>query len=240
MHARLAPLLVPLLLAATLLTAALLAGPPRSFAAETPIRLMAFGDSLIHGYGLPAGDTFPEQLQAALEAEGRAVEVINAGSSGDTSAAGRARLAWNLSEDPDAVILLLGANDGLRGLDPAETRRNLEAMLATLEQERIPVLLAGMLAPPNLGEEYGREFNALYPELAGRHDAIFYPFFLQGVAAEPALNQDDGIHPNAEGVATIVDAMLPQVEALLERVEARRAEAGSGAGNAAGREGGDG
>ncbi|MEX0758248.1 MAG: arylesterase [Tistlia sp.] len=198
----------------------LLLGVRPASAAEDPVRLMAFGDSLIHGYGLPAGETFPDQLEAALRDEGHGVEVINAGSSGDTSAAGRARLVWNLSEEPDAVILLLGANDGLRGLEPAETRRNLEAMLATLAAEEIPVLLAGMLAPPNLGAEYGTEFKAVYRELAEAHDVVFYPFFLEGVAAEPALNQDDGMHPNAAGVATIVDSILPKVHELLERVRA--------------------
>lgn len=220
MRPRLAPLLA---LLAVLLAAPVQASAQTGHQAGRPLRLLAFGDSLIHGYGLPAGETFPDQLQAALRAEGRQVEVINAGNSGDTTAAGRARLAWNLSEDPDAVLLLLGANDGLRGLDPAETRRNLEAMLATLEEEQLPVLLAGMLAPPNLGAEYGRAFNAIYPELAERHDLVFYPFFLEGVAAEPALNQPDGIHPNAEGVARIVEGILPKVGELLDRARAQAA-----------------
>lgn len=213
MRLRLAAPLALLLLATPVLS-------PR--AADDPIELMAFGDSLIHGYGLPAGETFPAQLEAALKADGRAVEVTNAGNSGDTTAAGLSRLEWNLSEDPDAVILLLGANDGLRGLDPAETRQNLEEMLAILDKEDIPVLLAGMLAPPNLGAEYGEEFNAIYPDLAERHGVVFYPFFLEGVAAQPALNQDDGIHPNAAGVERIVEGILPSVRDLLERVRADR------------------
>ncbi len=206
---------LPLLLPAALLLVA--AATLRPALADEPLRLMAFGDSLIHGYGLPAGETFPDQLERALDEAGHEVEVINAGSSGETTAGGRARLAWNLSENPDALILLLGANDGLRGLDPAETRANLEAMLQTLGEEEVPVLLAGMRAPPNLGDDYGREFNALYPELAETYGPVFYPFFLEGVAARPALNQDDGIHPNAEGVAHIVEAMLPAVEELLQR-----------------------
>lgn len=201
------------LLGLLVLGAILLGGP----AAAEPLRLMAFGDSLIHGYGLPAGETFPDQLEAALRAEGHEVEVLNAGSSGDTTAAGLARLEWSLEEKADALILLLGANDGLRGLEPAQTRRNLEAMLEILERERVPVLLAGMLAPRNLGAEYVAEFDAIYPELAERHDLLFYPFFLEGVAAEPALNQGDGIHPNAEGVAHIVEGILPAVRALLEQ-----------------------
>ena len=221
------PLFLP---AAVLLAAALLAtaSASRAVQAAEPLRLMAFGDSLIHGYGLPAGETFPDQLERALDESGHAVEVINAGSSGETTAGGRARLAWNLSERPDALILLLGANDGLRGLDPADTRANLEAMLQTLDEKDIPVLLAGMRAPPNLGEDYGREFNALYPELAEAYGPVFYPFFLEGVAARPALNQDDGIHPNAEGVAHIVEAMLPAVERLLQRARESEAQASDG------------
>ncbi|SMF78132.1 acyl-CoA thioesterase-1 [Tistlia consotensis] len=214
-------------LAALLVLPLLAAGTGASLAAEAPLRLMAFGDSLIHGYGLPDGETFPDQLQAALTAQGRAVTVINAGSSGDTSAAGLARLDWNLAEKPDAVILLLGANDALRGLDPAETRRNLEAMLAILERHKLPVLLAGMKAPPNLGAGYAGEFDAIYPALAKRHDLVFYPFFLEGVAAVPALNQDDGMHPNAQGVATIVKGILPKVDELLDRARAAR-EAANG------------
>ena len=198
-------------------------------AAAEPVRLMAYGDSLTHGYGLPAGETFPEQLEAALRADGLDVTVINAGNSGDTTAGGLARLDWALADDPDAVILELGANDGLRGLDPQATYDNLDAILARLTgQERLPVLIAGMLAPPNLGREYGEAFNAVFPRLAKKYDAPFYPFFLEGVAMEPALNQSDGIHPNAAGVAEIVKRIKPHVVRLLEaRDLAGRQDAGN-------------
>jgi len=209
---------------AALLGLALLAPP----AAAEPVRVMAFGDSLTHGYGLPAGETFPDQLEAALRAEGLDVTVLNAGNSGDTTAGGLARLDWALADDPDAVILELGANDGLRGLDPEATYDNLDAILARLTGEGLPVLLAGMLAPPNLGREYGEAFNAVYPRLAKQHDVPLYPFFLDGVAAKPALNQADGIHPNAAGVAEIVARIKPHVVRLLEAKDlAQRSDAGN-------------
>jgi len=196
--------------------------------AAEPLRLMVFGDSLTHGYGLPAGETFPEQLEAALRADGLDVMVINAGNSGDTTAGGRARLDWALADAPDAVILELGANDGLRGLDPAATYDNLDAILAKLAEDDLPVLLAGMLAPPNLGREYTDAFNAVYPRLAKEHEVPLYPFFLDGVAMEPALNQADGIHPNAEGVAAIVQRIKPHVTRLLEATSlAQRPEDGA-------------
>ncbi len=191
-------------------------------AAAAPARLMAYGDSLTHGYGLPAGETFPEQLEAALRDAGLDVTVINAGNSGETSAGGRARLDWALADAPDAVILELGANDGLRGLDPAATYDNLDAMLTRLTSEGLPVLLAGMLAPPNLGREYGEDFNALYPRLAEKHGVPLYPFFLDGVALVPELNQADGIHPNAAGVAVIVERIAPHVIRLLENADIAR------------------
>ncbi len=191
-------------------------------AAAAPARLMAYGDSLTHGYGLPAGETFPEQLEAALRDAGLDVTVINAGNSGETSAGGRARLDWALADAPDAVILELGANDGLRGLDPAATYDNLDAMLARLTSEGLPVLLAGMLAPPNLGREYGEDFNAVYPRLAEKHGVPLYPFFLDGVALVPELNQADGIHPNAAGVAVIVERIAPHVIRLLENADLAR------------------
>ena len=187
------------------------------------IRILALGDSLVAGWGLAENDAFPAQLRRALAAEGLAVEIIDGGVSGDTSAGGRARLAWLLAADapdagPDAVIVELGANDGLRGLDPAETRSNLDAILTELDRGGLPTLLAGMLAPPNLGPDYGDAFAAAYRELAAAHDVIFYPFFLDGVAAEPSLNQGDGMHPNAAGVAVIVENILPSVRALIARV----------------------
>ncbi len=190
--------------------------PAGAAAAAEPVRLMAFGTSLTHGYGLPAGETFPEQLEAALQARGLDVTVINAGNSGDTTAGGLARLDWALADEPDAVILELGANDGLRGLDPAATYDNLDAIMAKLTAEDLPVLIAGMLAPPNLGREYGEAFNQVYPRLAKKYDVPLYPFFLDGVAIEPSLNQADGIHPNADGVAEIVARITPHVVRLLE------------------------
>ena len=173
--------------------------------------VLAFGDSLTAGYGLPARDAFVARLQAALRQQGHAGSV-----SGDTTSGGRARLDWTLSGKVDLVILELGANDGLRGVDPRVTRANLDAMLAALGKRNIPVLLAGMLAPPNLGPEYGEAFNSIYPDLARKHAVTLYPFFLQGVAAKPALNQNDGLHPNAAGVRVIVAAMTPYVVDLLK------------------------
>lgn len=187
-------------------------------AVAAPLKILALGDSLIHGYGLPAGQTFPEQLEAALKAEGHDVVVLNAGNSGDTSAAGLARLDWALADKPDLVLVEFGGNDGLRGIDPADTRANMDAMIARLTAEGLPVLLAGMLAPRNLGAEYAREFDAVFPEVAAKYDVAFYPFFLDGVAAEPSLNQPDGIHPNAAGVAVIVERILPHLVPLLERL----------------------
>lgn len=187
-----------------------------STATAKEIRLLAFGDSLTSGWGLAARDAFPAQLERALHAAGRKnVRVIASGVAGDTSAGGRARLAWSLADRPDVAIVELGANDGLRGIDPASTYGNLDAILAELKRRGIPVLLTGMYAPPNLGSEYGEAFNAIYPRLAERHGVVLYPFFLEGVAVEPALNQPDGIHPNAEGVAVIVERILPYVMRVL-------------------------
>lgn len=180
--------------------------------AAEPTKLLAFGDSLTAGYGLPEADGFTVQLEEALDARGTAVTIINGGVSGDTSAGGRDRLDWALGDAPAAVLLELGANDGLRGLDPDATRDNLDAMLAMLDERGVPVLLLGMLAPPNLGPEYGAAFDAIYPELAAKWDVPLYPFFLDGVAADPALNQPDGLHPNREGVAAIVERLAPVVE----------------------------
>ena len=194
-------------------------GPPAT-AADGPIRtIMAFGDSLTSGYGLPPADAFPVKLEAALRARGHAVRVINAGVAGDTTAGGRARLAWMLADKPDAVILELGANDGLRGLDPAETLANLRAIMEQLKAADLPVLLAGMRAPPNLGRDFGAEFDTIFATVALEYDALFYPFFLEGVAARPTLNQNDGIHPNSAGVAIVVERIIPSVEALLSRVQ---------------------
>lgn len=185
-------------------------------AAAEPIRLLALGDSLTAGYGLPTEQSFPAQLESALRDKGYEVAVINAGVSGDTTAGGLARLDWALSDEPDLVLVELGANDGLRGLDPNDTRRNLAQILERLSERDMPTLLAGMYAPPNLGREYGEVFNALYPELAETYSVPLYPFFLEGVAAEISLNQADGIHPNGAGVAVIVENMLPAVIGLIE------------------------
>jgi acyl-CoA thioesterase-1 len=188
-------------------------------AGAEPFRLLVLGDSLTAGYGLTAPDNFPNRLQAALRANGRNVEVVNAGVSGDTTAGGLARLGWALRDAPDAVIVELGANDALRGLDPQTAYGNLDRILAALVDEQVPTLLAGMRAPPNLGAEYGAAFDAIYPRLAEKHGVPLYPFFLDGVAAQPALNQEDGIHPNAKGVDRIVAAILPHVERLIASAE---------------------
>jgi acyl-CoA thioesterase-1 len=208
------------LLAALLLAAAPAAADASDADGAASVTILAFGDSLVHGYGLPEGKPFPAQLEAALQAQGHAVEVINAGSSGDTSKSGRARLTWVLQDRVDAAIVVLGANDALRGIDPARTRANLDAILGTLKDKGIATLLAGMKAPRNLGSEYVSAFDALYPELADKHDVLFYPFFLKGVAQRPELNQADGIHPNARGVGVIVDNILPKAEALIRRARA--------------------
>ncbi len=206
------------LLAILLLLGGLVTQVP--LAAAQPIKLLTFGDSLIHGYGLPRDETFPAQLQAALRAEGRDVTVINGGNSGDTTAAGRARLDWALSDNPDLVLVTLGGNDMLRGLEPAETYRNLDAILTRLKAEGLPILLTGMLASRNLGAEYAAEFDGVFPRLAEEHDVAFYPFFLDGVAMRPDLNQPDGLHPNGAGVAVIVEAILPSLRPLIDAAQA--------------------
>lgn len=188
---------------------------PSATQARSTIRILAFGDSLISGYGLPEPDGFPAQLERALATKGVAARVLNGGVAGDTSAGGLARLDWTLADRPDLVILEFGANDGLRGLDPAATRANLAAMLARLARDRIPVLLAGMKAPRNLGPDYVAAFDPIYQDLADEYGVALVPFFLDGIAGDPALNQADGIHPNAAGVAKIVERFLPDVMALL-------------------------
>jgi acyl-CoA thioesterase-1 len=203
------------------LLAAPAAPPPRAQTAAPaggPIRLLVLGDSLTAGYGLPAGQGFVPRLEAALRARGRDVRVLDAGVSGDTTAGGLARLDWALAERPHAVLVELGGNDGLRGLPPRDSRASLARILDTLAARGIPTLLAGMVAPPNLGTEYGREFLSTFADLAQeRPEVVFYPFFLDGVAAVPALNQPDGIHPNARGVEEVVRRILPAVETLLAR-----------------------
>ncbi len=186
-------------------------------AATAPLKVMAFGDSLFAGYGLPDADNFTSQLQAALEADGKDVHVINAAVSGDTTADGLARLDWSLADKPDLVMLELGANDALRGLDPDTAKANLDQMLARLAAAHVPVLLVGMLAPRNLGPAYAQKFDPMYKALADKYHVPLYPFVLDGVAMDPALNQADGMHPNPKGVKIIVGKMLPAVEKALPR-----------------------
>jgi acyl-CoA thioesterase I len=184
--------------------------------ADGPTRILAFGDSLTSGYGLPEQDGFPAQLERALIAAGENVKLLNGGVAGDTSAGGLARLDWSLADKPDLVILELGSNDGLRGLDPAATRKNLEQMLTRLAQDKIPTLLIGMKAPRNLGPDYVSAFDSIYEDLAREFRLRLDPFFLDGVAGDPTLNQSDGIHPNAKGVAVIVKRIAPEVIALIK------------------------
>ncbi len=184
------------------------------------LKLLVFGDSLAAGYGLDAPDAFQAQLGAALKADGFDVTILDGGVSGDTTAGGRSRLDWALADQPDAVLVELGGNDGLRGTDPKDTEANLTAILDTLDHDHIPTLLSGMVAPPNLGADYGRQFAAVFTKLSHRPGLMYDPFFLQGVAADPALNQADHIHPNPAGVKVIVARIKPAVEALLRRAEA--------------------
>lgn len=173
--------------------------------------ILVLGDSLTAGYGLAESEAFPAQLERALIEQGHQVRVINAGISGDTSAGGAARLEWSLADNPDLVILALGANDALRGLSPDQTRTNLAAIIERLKQRQISLLLAGMLAPRNMGENYYNSFDKIYPELAQVFDVPLYPFFLEGVAGKPELNLADGIHPNEAGVQVMVEGILPLV-----------------------------
>jgi acyl-CoA thioesterase-1 len=186
-----------------------------------PIRLVALGDSLSAGYGLPQEAAFPTVLERALKARGRKVEITNAGVSGDTSSGGLDRLDWSVPDGTDGVILELGANDMLRGLDPALTRRNIEAIVTRLKARNIPVLLAGMYASRNLGPDYVQKFDSLYPDIAKKHDLVLYPFFLDGVAGERSLNLPDGLHPTAKGIEMIVARILPTVESFLARIAQR-------------------
>jgi acyl-CoA thioesterase-1 len=190
--------------------------------AQTPIRIVMLGDSLTAGYGLPEADGFVPRLQAALTAKGLAVEIVNAGVSGDTASDGLARLDWSVAENTDAVIVELGANDMLRGIKPEVTRDALDAILRRLTDRHIAVLLCGMRAAPNLGAEFGQAFERIYPELATKYGVALYPFFLDGVAANLSLTQRDGMHPTAAGVDVIVGRILPKVEELIARVRAQR------------------
>ena len=205
-----------LMAAGTASAQAPLAGPTK------PIKMVVLGDSLSAGLGLSAPAAFPARLQKALQANGIAVNMINAGVSGDTSSGGRDRLDWSVPEGTEAVILELGANDALRGIDPSVTRAALTDILTRLKARGIAVLLCGMVAPPNYGSDYSARFNAIYPELAKSFGVPLYPFFLQGVAADAKLNQADGMHPTAEGVDVIVKNILPMVEAFLGSISGQR------------------
>ena len=190
-----------------------------------PIKILALGTSLTQGYNLPPGTDYCAVLQAKLRAKGYDVVVVNAGVSGDTSAGGLARLDWALAEPVDGAIVELGANDALRGLDVAETRKNIDAVVVSLKRRGIVILLAGMKSPRNFGKEYAVEFDGLYPEIAAQHKVLFYPFFLDGVAADLELNQADGIHPNEKGSHVIVRRILPFVEKLIGQIKAKPANA---------------
>jgi acyl-CoA thioesterase I len=177
--------------------------------------LLALGDSLTAGYGLDPGQSLPDKLQESLRAKGHDVTFINAGVSGDTAAQGAARLDWALTHDVKAVIVELGANDALRGLEPTQTDAALRQIMEELKKRKLPVLILGMKAPPNLGSDFQGKFDTIYPKLASDYNALLYPFYLDGVAAQPDLNQPDGIHPNVKGLAVIVPKLLPLVEKLV-------------------------
>jgi acyl-CoA thioesterase-1 len=220
------------LLFKTILTALALALtlPNGASAAERPIRILAFGDSLTQGYGVAPGLDFPNQLERALKAKGLNVAITNAGVSGDTSAGGLARLDWSIGDPktaPDAAIVELGANDGLRGLAPAEMEKNLDAILAKLKARKIPVLLAGMKSPRNLGAAYAADYDAVFPRLAKKYGVLFYPFFLEGVALDRALIQPDELHPNPKGVEIIVRSIAPLVIKLVSQAQGASAAAQS-------------
>ena len=189
-----------------------------AIASARPIKLLVFGDSLAAGYGLPQPDGFQAQLGQALHADGLDVQILDGGVSGDTTAGGRARLDWALADHPDAVLVELGGNDGLRGTEPREMEANLSAILDRLQHDHLPTLLSGMVAPPNLGAPFSREFLAVFARLGQRPGLIYDPFFLEGVAGDPALNQPDHIHPNATGVKRVVARIKPAVERLLRDV----------------------
>lgn len=185
------------------------------------IHILAFGDSLTAGLGLDPAQAFPARLEAALKARGHDIVIANAGVSGDTSSAGAERLDWSLVPEIDGVIVELGANDALRGIDPEATEKALDGILAELKKRQLPVLFVGMLAPRNLGSDYGTKFDAIFPRLAQKYGVLFYPFFLDGVAAEPGFNQPDGLHPNSKGVDMIVSRILPITEDLLKQATSK-------------------
>ena len=196
----------------------ILAAGGAAVATAKPIRLLAFGDSLTAGYGLPPGEGFAPRLEAALRKQGHDVTVVDGGVSGDTTTGGLARLDWTLGDGADAVILELGANDMLRGIDPKVPDANLDKMLATFKARHIPVLLAGMHTTPSMGRDYSDAFDAIYPTLARKYGVALYPFFLDGIIGDASLHLADGLHPNAAGVDVIVEKILPSVDDLLKQV----------------------
>jgi acyl-CoA thioesterase-1 len=208
-------------LAALLLVATYIHALPA--AAGEPVRIVVLGDSLVAGFNIQTNEAFPAQLERALKAKGHNVEVINAGVSGDTTAGGLDRLQWSVPDNTDAVILELGANDALRGLDPKQAKANLEAIIKAVRGAGAEVLLAGMAAPRNLGEPYVTAFDGIYPALARQYGLLLYPFFLDGIVMNPSYNLGDGLHPNPKGVAIIVERIMPTVEELIAKVAAKRA-----------------
>ena len=210
--------LVALLVAILLCAAA----QPKSEAKEQEMVIVALGDSLTAGLGLPQSESFPEKLEATLKAQGRNVTMVNAGVSGDTVSAALDRLDWALPPNTSAVIVELGGNDALQGLPPAEIETSLAKIIERVKAKGLPVLIAGMESPRNMGKDYVDQFHAIYRDLAERYGALLYPFFLDGVALDPGLMQEDGIHPNAKGVDLIVQGILPKVDELLTQVENRR------------------
>lgn len=200
------------------IAACLLSNLMPAAAQDRVVKLVGFGDSLMAGYQLPAEDSLTAQLERMLEKKGLSVEIANAAVSGDTTSGGLSRVDWSVPDGTDGVLLELGANDALRGLSPAETERNLTAIIERLQQRGIAVLLIGMLAPPNMGPQYGETFDALYPALAEKYDLAFYPFVLDGVVTRPELQLEDGMHPNTEGVAVMAERMSPVVEAFVMEI----------------------
>jgi acyl-CoA thioesterase I len=211
-----------LVLGLILMTAGTAFGQTPAVSTAKPIKMVVLGDSLSAGLGLSASAAFPERLQKALKSKGIEVDMINAGVSGDTSSGGRDRLDWSVPAGTEAVLVELGANDALRGIDPSVTRAALADIVTRLKARGIAVLLCGMVAPPNYGSDYSARFNAIYPELAKSFGVPLYPFFLEGVAADARLNQADGLHPTAEGVDVIVRNMLPTVQAFLGAISGQR------------------
>jgi acyl-CoA thioesterase-1 len=206
-----------------LLAIAAICGAFAAAAQQRPLRIVALGDSLTTGLGLPPSEALPARLQAALKAKGLAAEIADAGVSGDTASNGLARLDWAVPEGTDGVIVALGANDMLRGIDPAVTRAAIDQIVRRLTERRIPVLLAGMRAAPNLGADYAKAFESIYPEIAAKYGVLLHPFLLDGVAGDPKLNQRDGLHPSAAGVARMVEGILPEVEDLVTRIRQKSA-----------------